>query len=144
VARRRGGLASVLLIALLVLAVAGCGGGGTSTKESGPTCNGSASLCGKRLDQVVFPGTHNSYAASDEPGWHFAGQRFGIPRQLGDGIRALLLDVHFGVPAGNGLVRTDFAAEGADANKGRGGDAAAGAAAGRTDRRAARGGDAGG
>jgi hypothetical protein len=76
-----------------------------------------AALCGKRLDQVVFPSTHNSYAASDEPGWHFAGQRFGIPRQLDDGIRALLLDVHYGVAEPDGLVRTDFAAEGADANK---------------------------
>jgi hypothetical protein len=81
------------------------------------TCDGLASLCGKRLDQVVFPGTHNSYAAADEPGWHFANQRFGIPRQLGDGIRALLLDVHYGIAEPDGLVRTDFAAEGADANK---------------------------
>jgi hypothetical protein len=76
-----------------------------------------AALCGKRLDQIVFPGTHNSYAASEEPGWHFASQRFGIDRQLDDGIRALLLDVHYGVAAGHGLVRTDFAAEGAEANK---------------------------
>ncbi len=77
-----------------------------------------ASLCSKRLDQVVFPGTHNSYAASDEPGWHFASQRHAIPRQLEDGITALLLDVHYGVAEpGSDLVRTDFAAEGADANK---------------------------
>jgi hypothetical protein len=102
----------------MAVALAGCGGGGDTTSSSGGrSCDGSASLCSKRLDQVVFPGTHNSYAASDQPGWHFATQRFGIKRQLDDGIRALLLDVHFGVPAGNGVVRTDFAAEGADANK---------------------------
>jgi hypothetical protein len=101
---------------LLALVLAGCGGGG-STGGGSPTCNGSAALCGKRLDQVVFPGTHNSYAAADEPGWHFANQRFGIGRQLDDGIRALTLDVHYGVPTADGLVRTDFAAEGADANK---------------------------
>jgi hypothetical protein len=67
---------------------------------------------------VVFPGTHNSFAASDEPGWHFANQRYGISRQLDDGIRALLLDVHYGVydPA-TGRVRTDLAAEGSDRNK---------------------------
>ena len=101
-----------------MVALAGCGGGGdTSGNSDGPTCDGSASLCGKRLDQVVFPGTHNSYAASDQPGWHFATQRYGIARQLDDGIRALLLDVHYGVPTGDGLVRTDFAAEGADPNK---------------------------
>lgn len=97
--------------------VAGCGGGGGSTSAATSGCNGSAALCGKRLDQVVFPGTHNSYAASDRPGWHFAPQRYGIGRQLDDGIRALLLDVHYGVPAADGLVRTDLAAEGAEANK---------------------------
>jgi hypothetical protein len=106
------------------MVVAGCGGGGSSSTpglglEEGiaPECNGSASLCSKRIDQVVFPGTHNSYAASDQPGWHFATQRYEIEHQLDDGIRALLLDVHFGVPTGDGLVRTDFGAEGADANK---------------------------
>ena len=66
----------------------------------------------------MFPGTHNSFAASDEPGWHFANQTYPIPRQLRDGIRAFLLDVHYGVrdPA-NGRVRTDLAAEGSDRNK---------------------------
>lgn len=106
------------------MSTVGCGGagGGEATAghdgaEGAATCDGSASLCAKRLDQVVFPGTHNSFAASDEPGWHFANQRFGIGRQLDDGIRALLLDIHYGVSAPDGLVRTDFAAEGADANK---------------------------
>jgi hypothetical protein len=89
-------------------------GGGASPSE----CDGLAALCNKRLNQIVFPGTHNSFAASDEPGWHFANQRYGIKRQLDDGIRALLLDVHFGISEpGRGIVRTDFRAEGADANK---------------------------
>jgi hypothetical protein len=112
----------------VAVSLVGCGGGSTATsRDSSPerildpaplgSCNGSEALCEKRIDQVVFPGTHNSYAASDQPGWHFATQRHGIQRQLDDGIRALLLDVHYGVPAGSGLVRTDFAAEGADANK---------------------------
>jgi hypothetical protein len=67
---------------------------------------------------VVFPGTHNSYAASEQPGWRFAPQRYGIARQLDDGIRALLIDVHFGVrdPA-SGAIRTDLRAEGSDRNK---------------------------
>ena len=105
------------------MAAAGCGGAKSETATAGhdgegaTTCDGSAAICAKRLDQVVFAGTHNSFAAADEPGWHFANQRFGIGRQLDDGIRALLLDVHYGVAAPDGLVRTDFAAEGADANK---------------------------
>jgi hypothetical protein len=117
---RRVGICTVVLVAI-VLVVAGCGSsggsgaGGTSPQER--SCDGSAALCAKRLDQVVFAGTHNSYAASEEPGWRFAPQVRGIGRQLDDGIRALLLDVHYGVPTGDGTVRTDFTAEGAEANK---------------------------
>jgi hypothetical protein len=81
-------------------------------------CNGSRALCDKRLSDVVFPSTHNSYSAADEPGWLFANQRFGIARQLEDGIRGLLIDVHTGVPdARTGRVRTDLRAEGMDRNK---------------------------
>lgn len=70
------------------------------------------------MDEIVFPSTHNSYAASAQPGWHFASQRYGISRQLQDGIRALLLDVHFGVyDRDTGRVRTDLSAEGSDRNK---------------------------
>jgi hypothetical protein len=67
---------------------------------------------------VFFAATHNSFAAADEPGWHFANQTFPIPRQLRDGIRAFLIDVHYGLrdPA-HGRVRTDFSAEGAEQNK---------------------------
>jgi hypothetical protein len=87
-------------------------------RPTASSCNGAASLCDRRLNEVIFPGTHNSYAAADEPGWHFANQRYGIQRQLADGIRALLIDVHFGVydPAKK-LVRTDLRAEGSDRNK---------------------------
>jgi hypothetical protein len=81
-------------------------------------CNGLRELCDRRLDQVVFAGTHNSYSAADEPGWLFANQRRGIARQLRDGIRALLIDIHLGAPdPSSGRVRTDLAAEGSDRNK---------------------------
>jgi hypothetical protein len=82
------------------------------------SCNGSPKLCDKRLDEVAFASTHNSYAASDEPGWLFPNQRFGIERQLRDGIRGLLVDVHYGQrDPRSGLVRTDLEAEGSDRNK---------------------------
>ena len=104
------------MVAILLTAVSGCGQS-AGTKQP-MTCNGSAALCHRRLDQVVFAGTHNSFAASDQPGWYFANQRYGISRQLRDGIRALLIDVHFGVrDAANGRVRTDLTAEGSDRNK---------------------------
>src|SRR5829696_7899812 len=81
-------------------------------------CNGLRAMCDRRLDQVVLAGTHNSYAAADEPGWLFANQRFGIARQLRDGIRALLIDIHLGAPdPRSGRVRTDLEAEGSDRNK---------------------------
>ncbi len=104
---------------LLALLLAGCSGAhGHAASAQSQSCEGAKELCGKRLDEVVFPGTHNSFAASAEPGWYFANQRYGIARQLDDGIRALLLDVHFGVydPA-TGTVRTDLRAEGSDRNK---------------------------
>jgi len=81
-------------------------------------CNGSPALCDRRLDEVVFPSTHNSYAASEQPGWLFANQRFGIARQLRDGIRGFLIDVHYGRrDPRSGLVRTDLDAEGTSKNK---------------------------
>jgi hypothetical protein len=81
-------------------------------------CNGSRALCGRRLNEVVWPATHNSYAASDQRGWYFANQRRDIAKQLDDGITGLLIDVHWGVrDAKSGRVRTDLRAEGSDRNK---------------------------
>jgi hypothetical protein len=107
----------VALLALIGVAVSACA---TSHPERATvrSCEGSQALCSRRVDEVVFPGTHNSFAASSEPGWYFANQTYPIPRQLKDGIRALLIDIHYGVrdPA-NGRIRTDLTAEGSDRNK---------------------------
>jgi hypothetical protein len=80
------------------------------------TCNGSRALCERRLNEVVFPGTHNSMSASNEPGWLFANQRRSIPEQLDDGIRLFLIDAHWGVPV-DGRIRTDLEAEGSSRNR---------------------------
>ncbi len=81
-------------------------------------CNGSTALCDRPLNEVVFPATHNSYAAAAEPGWYFPNQRFGIARQLRDGIRAFLIDTHYGIrDPGRGLVRTPLEGEGSSRNK---------------------------
>ena len=37
-------------------------------------CNGDPSLCGRRLDEVVFAGAHNSMSAAELPGWMFPNQ----------------------------------------------------------------------
>jgi hypothetical protein len=121
--RARAGRAAIVLLALIaaglaVLLLNGRSGSHRHDEAAGSSCNGAAALCERRLDEVVFPGTHNSFAASEEPGWYFANQRYGISRQLDDGIRALLIDVHFGVyDAATGRVRTDLSAEGSDRNK---------------------------
>ncbi len=122
--RGRAGRAAAALLAFVVVGLTGllfvgCSGSKRhGDAAAGLSCEGAAALCGRRLDEVVFAGTHNSFAASAEPGWYFANQRYGIARQLDDGIRALLIDVHFGVydPA-TGRVRTDLRAEGSDRNK---------------------------
>ena len=126
--RRRGGalvagaalvaLAAAALTASVLLAAGGPAAPAATAAAPRGGCNGSVALCGRRLDDVVFAGTHNSYAAADEPGWLFANQRHGIARQLDDGIRALLLDVHAGVrDPDTGRVRTDLRAEGMTRNK---------------------------
>ena len=81
-------------------------------------CNGSPALCSRRLNEVAFAATHNSYAAAEEPGWFFANQRYGIERQLRDGIRAFLIDAHYGVRDDDSdRVRTDLGYEGSSRNK---------------------------
>lgn len=79
-------------------------------------CNGERAYCDLRLDQYAFATTHNSFSAAQDPGWLIPNQRFGIARQLDDGIRGFMLDVHVGVRTDK-LVRTDLQAEGSDRNK---------------------------
>lgn len=68
-----------------------------------PVCNGSELLCGRRFDQVVYATTHNAMAATLPPYSYsilIANQCSGVPTQLADGIRALMLDIHWFQPAG--------------------------------------------
>jgi len=80
-------------------------------------CNGYPQLCSKRIDQVTIPATHNSMSAAAEGGWFLPNQRYGIVRQLDDGIRGLLIDTHYGIARGSGTSRefggvvTDLARE---------------------------------
>jgi hypothetical protein len=112
-------LAALAVLGATALVLAGCATSRGHAQAAAPTeCDGSTALCERRLNEVLFAGTHNSFAASAEPGWYFASQRYPIARQLDDGIRALLVDVHFGVyDAATGRVRTDLRAEGSDRNK---------------------------
>lgn len=64
-------------------------------------CNGYPELCDRRLDQVAFATSHNSMGGGDNPGWLFPNQNKSIPKQLEDGVRAFLVDVHYGMPVGD-------------------------------------------
>jgi hypothetical protein len=60
------------------------------------------------LNEVVFAGTHNSMAASSAPGnWFFARHTDDIGAQLARGVRAFLVDLHYGYHSGT-VVRTDY------------------------------------
>ena len=69
--------------------------------------NGSPLLGDRRLDQVVFPTSHNSMGGADDASWMFPNQNAGIQKQLDDGVRAFLIDVHYAVPVGD-KVKTEL------------------------------------
>jgi hypothetical protein len=66
--------------------------------DSGNGCNGSALLCQRNLDEVVYPATHNSYAGANYPGFLFPEQDNTIPQQLDAGVRGLWIDTYYGIP----------------------------------------------
>lgn len=70
-------------------------------RGNGAVCNGSVAACGRRYPDVVFPATHNSMSAADQPGWFLAEQPHGLVAQLDGGVRALLFDVWLGQRAGS-------------------------------------------
>jgi hypothetical protein len=71
----------------------------------GTVCNGHAELCDRPFNEVAYVASHNAMSAATEPGWFLAEQADSIPVQLDQGVRALLVDVWSGIPAGT-VVRT--------------------------------------
>lgn len=104
-----GGVLVLLLAGLFVagIAITSRGHDEVRTQVAIDACNGAAELCDRPLDQVVFAGTHNAMASADVATWLFPQQERGIVAQLEDGVRALLVDVHYGTPVGT-QVRTDL------------------------------------
>lgn len=68
-----------------------------AASAAAPTCNGSAKLCSRTLDKVVLPGSHNAMSSSSI-GWGVPNHAIAIDKQLKRGIRAMLIDMHYGVP----------------------------------------------
>lgn len=64
-------------------------------------CNGSELLCGRAYDDVAYATTHNAMAARFDPYLYsplISNQCSGVPTQLADGIRGLMLDIHLHQP----------------------------------------------
>jgi len=109
------GWSAVVIPAVVILTLGGLGawlpsrGGGVDAVASGvpSRCNGSAALCDRSVDKVVFPGAHNAMSNASIRDWMFPHHPFGIARMLDDGVRMLALDLHFGIPTG-GRVKTDL------------------------------------
>jgi len=120
---RRVGMVSGAVVVLVVLVTSGLvltarHSARKADAAGQPLCNGEASLCDLPLNLVLFPGTHNSMSSALYPGWLFAEHALTVEGQLDLGVRALLLDTHYGVPSASKvpgsetqLVLTDRASE---------------------------------
>ena len=107
---RRVAVVAVATVALAAGAIAVMRPAPTEAVPAAGLCNGAAALCDRPLNQVTFAGAHNAMSAADVPGWMFPQHERGVAAQLTDGIRAFLIDVHYGRPAGANVV-TDLDAE---------------------------------
>ncbi len=67
---------------------------GAKKVDDRSSCNGAPALCGRSYDKVVVPMTHNAMSSADD-GWVPPNQTHGIARQLEDGIRGMMLDIHY-------------------------------------------------
>ncbi len=86
-------VAGVVAVGALALAALGTSAS-AERAEASVECNGSVNLCDRRIDEVVFAGSHNSMSSSDL-GWELALQTGDMVTQLDHGIRALLIDAHY-------------------------------------------------
>jgi hypothetical protein len=97
--------------AAVLVTIALTGGARNVRADTLTTCNGYAQLCHRRLDEVVFAGTHNSMSAADSPGWLIANQDRTIEQQLNDGIRLFKISSHYAHADSGGGVHTDLIAQ---------------------------------
>jgi hypothetical protein len=74
-----------------------------ANRVGAPVSNGASELCERPFDQVAYATTHNAMSARFPPYDYsilISNQCSGVPTQLADGIRALMLDIHFYFPDG--------------------------------------------
>ncbi len=78
-------------IGIAILAGLAVTTGSTDQAEAATGCNGHVDLCDRRIDEVVFAGSHNAMS-SNALGWELAMQDGDMVTQLDHGVRALLID----------------------------------------------------
>jgi hypothetical protein len=100
-AARAWALAGVL--ALAIVGVTAVGSADERPPAAVTACNGHAELCDRPIARVTFAATHNSMAVAGEPGWLFGAQDLDVADQLRRGVRALLIDTHYGVRSPRGV-----------------------------------------
>lgn len=76
-----------------LLAIGFACGPSTPPPDPAPPCAIPDTLLDRRYDQVTYLTTHNAMSNMDE-GWQGANQRWGLARQLDDGVRGFMLDVY--------------------------------------------------
>ncbi|HEY6530837.1 MAG TPA: hypothetical protein VIY72_00940 [Acidimicrobiales bacterium] len=95
-----GAIAVVAVLLLGTAAVLTTRGAARAAEAAGaPECNGEAALCDVPINLAMFPGAHNAMSSALYPGWLFAEQSNTLTGQLDAGVRALLIDTHYGVPS---------------------------------------------
>ena len=67
---------------------------GTRRTDVPATCNGAAELCSRTYDKVTTPMTHNAMSNAED-GFDSPNQTHNLGRQLADGIRGMMLDLHY-------------------------------------------------
>ena len=107
-------LLAVMVVVVVVLVSGGDEGKREVSRPPGPVvnCNGFSQLCDRPLNEVSFAAAHNAMSAAELPGWYQPNQRNDIRSQLDDGIRAFLIDSHYGINRPSGPVLTDLEREG--------------------------------
>lgn len=73
-------------------------------------CNGSIDLCDRRVDQIVFPSSHNAMGNA-AAGFLNANHALSVTDQLDLGIRGMQIDALAGQRNDRGFVRTDLTGE---------------------------------
>lgn len=98
--------------AAIVAALALGGGKEPPSRPAGPieVCNGYPELCDRRVNDVAFPAAHNAMSAASDD-FIAPNQKTGIREQLDRGVRALLIDAHYGIKRTRGPVLTDIERE---------------------------------